>query len=152
MLSQRRFPRRKGATLTEAGVTLTAVLMLVLGTLDLGTAAFCLEVLSEAARQGVRQAVVHGNSPGNLLAAWGPASYGPAPATSGDPPAQAIAPYLVGMDPSQVTILYQWPDGNNNVQSRVQVTVTASWTPLLGFLFGNTAFTLTGSSTMPIAH
>jgi Flp pilus assembly protein TadG len=145
--------RRSGTTLIETVLTVTALLMLILGTVDLGIGTFRLHVLSEAARMGVRQAIVHGQmAPGGWNGGtWGPTTY-TGQANSSDPKAQAIAPYLVGMDPSAVTVKYEWPDGNTNLESHVKVTVTATWTPLLGFIFGSSSTTLTGSSSMPIAH
>ena len=41
--------------------------------------------------------------------------------------AGAIRPYLVGLDPSTVTIQIAWPDGNNDLGNRVTVTVTVPY-------------------------
>jgi hypothetical protein len=111
-------------------------------------------VLTEAARQGARQAIVHGEraTPGWKGGPWGPSTYGPTAATDSDSKAQAIAPYLGAMDPAAVQVTVAWPDGSNAVGKRVQVTLTTSWTPMLGFIFGSPSLTLTGSSQMRIAH
>jgi hypothetical protein len=55
-------------------------------------------------------------------------------------------------DPNQVTITVAWPDGNNNVESRVQATLNTTWHPLVLFIFGNLTVNLSASSTMPVAH
>ena len=62
-----------------------------------------------------------------------------------------------------MTISVSWPDGSNvasppsytNVNpgtNRVQVTVSTTWTPTLGFILGNNVQTLSATSVMPIAH
>jgi hypothetical protein len=128
--------------------------MLCLGTIDLGMAVFRLHILSQAARQGARQAIVHGSlaRSGWQGGPWGPTTYGPLPATSSDPQMQAVASSLVGVDPAQAQITVEWPDGSNAPGKRVTVTVTTTWSPLMVFIFGNQTTTLSASSTMPIAH
>ena len=56
------------------------------------------------------------------------------------------------MDPAAVQVTMTWPDGSNAVGKRVQVTLTTTWTPLVGFVFGNRSVTLTGAAQMQIAH
>jgi Flp pilus assembly protein TadG len=146
--------RRSGASLVESGLVLTALAMLLIGAFDLGMGVFRQHVLSEAARQGVRQAIVHGSlAPSGWNGGpWGPSTYGPIAANDSNVKAQAIAPYLAGMDPSQVNVTYEWPDSSNATEKRVRVTLTTTWTPIIGFIFGNQSYTLTACSMMPIAH
>jgi hypothetical protein len=155
----------------EASLMTVLFLTLVLGMFDLGIALFRMHVSSEAARQGARTAIVHGYlAPnGSTMNAWGPApAYFPiltsqslyANATShtvqADDPADEIAgtirPYLVGVDPSTVTIQVQWPDGDNGPGSRVNVSVTAPYQHLMPFLWGDGSTTISSSSTMTIVH
>src|SRR4051794_4019429 len=92
---------RRGMTLVETALIIIAFLMLVLGTIDLATAVFRYHMLSQAARQGVRQVIIHGEladaAPRNTWettlphsppvyvpykgGAWGPAS----PVTASNP-------------------------------------------------------------------
>ena len=65
--------------------------------------------------------------------------------------ATAINPYLAGLDPAQVDIQVQWIDGSNEIESRVRVTISTTWTPFMLALLGGQK-TLSASSTMPIAH
>jgi hypothetical protein len=141
-------------SLVEASMVITVLLTLVIGAIDLGVAVFRQHVLTQAARQGVRQAIVHGKlaPTGWKGGPWGPTTYGPVAATDSDPKAQAVASYLGGMDPSAVQVTMTWPDSSNAVEKRVQVTLTNTWTPLLGFIFGNQSVTLTGAAKMQIAH
>jgi hypothetical protein len=96
---------RRGATTFETAIVILPFLTIVLGILDLGTAVFRHHVVSQAARQGVRKAIVHGSrAPSGWHGGrWGTATYGPfAVATDvADPRVQAIAPYLPGLDPGR---------------------------------------------------
>jgi Flp pilus assembly protein TadG len=162
---------RRGAALVEAAVMSPLFLTLVFGMLDLGGALFRNHVVCQAARQGARNAIVHGYlSPSQSTTnAWGPTpSYYPeltsrslyANSTSwtvqaddpSDELACAIKPYLVGLDPGTVTVRIEWPDGDNDPGNRVTVTVTAPYRTVSLFLVGDHTITLAASSTMPIVH
>lgn len=154
MLRRTKRQRRRGASLVEAVITTTALTTLMLGMVDMGLGVFQMHVVSEAARQGARQASVHGANaapPNGYLGSWGPATASLA-GTSTDAKIAALQPYLTGLVLSNVTVQYQWPDGNNDVESRVRVTVSTSWSPMLTSLFGSSAYNLSASSTVPIAH
>src|SRR5438552_607017 len=92
----RRFPdlagtgrsSRRGITLVETAIVLNVFLLLILGTLDLGIATYRYNTLSQAARNGARQAAVHGALAAPALAAWGPGTYS---GTAGDGSQQALA-------------------------------------------------------------
>jgi Flp pilus assembly protein TadG len=140
--------------LVEGAMVMTVFLTLVLGAIDLGTAVFRQHILSEAARQGARAAIVHGSlAPSSWNGGpWGTTTYGPVAANTSSSQAQAVAAYLGGMNPADVQVTISWPDGSNAAESRVTVTLTTPWTPLMGFIFGSPSITLTGASTMQIAH
>jgi hypothetical protein len=135
-------------------MVMTAFLTLVLGAIDLGTAVFRQHVLTQAARQGARAAIVHGSlAPASWKGGpWGTTTYGPVAASTSSPQAQAVASYLGGMNPADVQVTMTWLDSSNVAESRVTVTLTTTWTPLMGFIFGSPSTTLTGASTMQIAH
>ena len=114
---RRRTPRtrRRGATMVEAAIILPVFLTLILGMLDLSIGVFRHHVVSQAARQGVRHAIVHGKLGPPKKTAWGPAAY----TGKGDASheiATAINPYLAGLDPAQVDIQVQWIDGSNEIE------------------------------------
>jgi Flp pilus assembly protein TadG len=137
--------------MVEMAIILNVFLLLILGTLDLGLATYRYNTLSQVARQGARQAIVHGELAPPLMTAWGPTTY---TGTAGDGSvyAQAISPMLVGFLPGDVTIQVEWPDGGNSLQQPVRYTVTTEYRPLLTSVFSNTSYTLRAASTMPIAH
>jgi hypothetical protein len=86
------------------------------------------------------------------LGPWGPQSISENVGTATHELADKLLPFLVGIDPDVVTMSVEWPDGSNRVEARVRVTLSAPYTPMTTFLFGNPTFQLSGSSMMPIAH
>jgi len=147
--SRRRF-RRRGVAMIETALILMIFLSLVLGMLDFGIAVYRNNVLSEAARQLARQAIVHGKL-ATLLGTWGPTTYN-GHANDSNAIAVAVQPYLVGMDPASVTVAMTWPTSStNNVGGTVRVTLTASYTPITTFIV-NKSFTIQAISEMQIDH
>jgi hypothetical protein len=143
---------RRGVTTVETALVILAFLTLVLGVIDLGLAVFRNHLVCEAARQGARQAIVHGSLAPASMGAWGPDSLGPVPANDSSPLAQAVQPFLGDFDPTTVTVQAQWLDGGNEPGQRVKVTVNAICPLMLPSLVGVSSLSLHASSTMPIAH
>jgi Flp pilus assembly protein TadG len=143
--------RRRGGAIAEGVLTTSVLLSLMLGMIDMGIAVFRMHVISEAARQGARRAIVHGGTPSNKLGGWGATSFSGS-GTSTDPKVTEIQPFLSTLDPSSVTINVTWPDGDNNVEHRVTYQVNTTWTPMMTWIFGSPTYTLTAQSTMLIAH
>lgn len=137
--------------MVEMAIILNVFLMLVLGTLDLGLATYRYNTISQAARQGARQAIVHGSLASPAMQAWGPSTH---TGTAGDGSvyAQAVSPMLVGFVLDDVAIRVEWPDGGNALQQRVRYTVTTEYRPILTSLFSSNSYTQSAASTMPIAH
>ena len=169
--SQRMLIRRQGAALVEGVLITTFFVTLVFGMIDLSLALFRKHVASEAARQGARIATVHGYlAPAySGMNSWGPIpSYYPAlqrqsiyassnsytvqADTSSDELAGAIRPYLVGLDPSTVTITIAWPDGNNDLGNRVTVTLAVPSRHPVPLFFGTDLMNLGATSTMTVVH
>ena len=142
---------RRGAAMIEMAVVLSVFLMLILGTFDLGMATYRYNTISQAARQGARQAIVHGSLAAPAMTTWGPATY---IGTAGDGSvyAQAVSPMLAGFTLSHVVIKVEWPDGGNSIQQRVRFTVSTTYQPLLTTVFSSSTYTHSAASTMPIAH
>jgi hypothetical protein len=162
---------RRGAALVEAAIVTTIFVTLIFGMIDLGIALFNKHVASEAARQGARTASIHGYlaASGTTMNAWGPTpSYYPllsehslysgsvAATVAADDPsdelAAAILPYLAGVDPGKTTITIRWPDGNNDVGSRVTVSVRTTFQQPVAIIFAESPITVCGHSTMTIMH
>jgi Flp pilus assembly protein TadG len=148
---------RRGASLVESAITIPVLLTLALGMIDLGFAVLQNHVIAEASRQGARIASVHGSlAPSGWNGGpWGTTAYsGSGNSTDTIPSTMSAAGLFVGLNASNVTVAVQWPDGGNSAQNGdpVQVTVSTTWTPLFSYIFGSTAYTLSATSMVPIAH
>lgn len=156
MLQSHRRRARRGLTLVETAFILTIFITLIFGMIDLGAFVYRLHAVNQAARKGARQAIVQGSLAKSTLngGPWGPTTYGPVSASANgtDPQVLAILPSLSGIDPSTVQVTYAWPDASNVAEKRVGVTVSATWTPTVGMIFGAAARTVSATSTMQIAH
>ncbi len=141
--------RRRGATLVEGAIVLLAFLLLILGVIDLGMGVLRYHVVSQAARAGARQAMVHGNQSPRATTSWGPAALTVKGDDTSSEVSNSVRPYLTGLNPADVDIKVEWPAGTNDPDAPVRVTVTALHQPML--LFGIPAITLSASSTMRIA-
>jgi Flp pilus assembly protein TadG len=144
---------RRGAALAETAVVLGTFLMLILGLLDMGVCALRYNAVSNAARQGARQASVHGSLALSSWQGgpWGPAAINASGNASGVPLVAAVQPYLFTCDLDQTTVQANWLDGSNEPGKRVRVTVTTVYSPMLTF-FLNNSVALTATSTLTIAH
>ena len=142
--------RRRGVTLVEGVIVFAVLLAFLLSAMDLALAVFRSHLVTEAARQGARQAIVHGDL-ADALGTWGPATVGPLTGTDTHPLAQAVSPYLAGFDLSTVSITAEWPDGGSGRGMRVRVTIRAPY-QTFGPALAGTVLLLSASSTMPITH
>jgi Flp pilus assembly protein TadG len=144
---------RRGAVLAEAAIVIFVFLILVFGMMDLGIGVARNNALSQAARQGVRQALVHGRL---APSGWNGGAWGSTAldiyASADHPVANVVRPMLSGSDPSTTNIHIEWPDGSNEVGKQVRVTLATTYTPMLFYLFGGATLNLNASATMPIAH
>lgn len=143
---------RRGATLVEMAIVMSVFISLVLGMLDLGYGVFKQHVLSQAARQLTRKAVVRGQL-AQRLRAWGPEEIDMT-ADSEHEVISSISNQLVGWNLDEVNVRVSWPDGGNDSRDgdRVHVDISAPFRPTMTFIFGNPSLTLHGKSTMYVAH
>ena len=157
-LRARKRENRRGATLVETVILLSAFVMLTLGMLDLGIGVLYYNTLSEAARAGARAAIVHGSLAPSELSAWDDSAAVTAITSRIRPLLQAE-----GISDSDiaaaVTVSHtDGPDagsadtGTNDAGDTVTVTVSVPYQPVMGILLGTSTVTLTGKSTMVIAH
>lgn len=142
---------RRGALMVETAIVMTVMIALTLGAVDLQIGVYRYNTLSEAARHGARQAMIHGAMATAAQGIWGPGAYN-GTAGDGSAYANAVRPLLVGFPQNDVAIQLEWLDGSNAVGKRVRYTLSTTYRPLLGFLIGYPTMTLRAASTMPIAH
>lgn len=120
---------RRGATLVEAAIVTPLLLMLILGTLDFSVAVLRYNAISEAARMGAREVIVHGIDAPPQRPAWNSAAAEGALST-------LLRPYLqaASIEDWTVTVTYeQGPDGEDITEpgSPVRVRITTTWEPIV---------------------
>jgi hypothetical protein len=96
-------------------------------------------------------AIVRGSQAGPELPVWGSATR-TVNLGDGSDIAVAMAPHLRGLQSSAFTLRLEWPDGNNDPESRVRATVTSSYRPVVGMAVGATSIPMEAQCTMAIAH
>ena len=141
---------RRGATLVETAIVLPVFLLLVCGTIDLAAGVYRHNLLSELARRGAREAVVLGSQAPPQRQSLGPQSW-TGSATDDHPIAAIVRPLLVGIDPAEVMLALEWPDGDNAPRHRVRCTVSLDFQGVTFALAGRSV-TLRATSTLPIAN
>lgn len=108
----------RGQSLVEFALILPVLLVLVLGIFDFGRAIFAYNAVSNAAREGVRVAIVNQNEAAIE--------------------AEALAA-TTGMNPSELTVTFTPCPTATTLGCLVKVTVTYKWTaitPIIGALVG----------------
>ena len=174
---QRRSSRGQG--LVEFAMIAPLFFLLLLGIVEFGRAIYYVQILNNAAREGARYAIVHGNESTNPS--------GPPPgypiATNSDPFAanvkQVVRDYAIGVTGSTgtadfvVTVCYIQPalgpaytcpdnnagndmgtgnNGRSNPPQSVSVTVKYSYRPIIAPFVPLPVFTISGGSTLVINH
>jgi Flp pilus assembly protein TadG len=143
--------RRSGFAATESVVVLPILMMLIIGTVIGGYGVFRYQQIATLAREGARYASVHGGQ-------YQQETGNPA-ATAQDVYNNAIAPFITGLDPSQLTYSVTWNSSNaiygmsgeyeKPTGNTVSVKVNYNWIPEL-YLVG--PITLTSTSTVPMSY
>jgi Flp pilus assembly protein TadG len=137
----------QGQALVEMALMLPVLVLLLVGVFDLGRADWLSNSLAMAVREGTRYGVVHG-----ALSA-SPAGPGSATYTAPDVDtaiASWVQRYATGIP--DLTVHASWPDGNANRGSRIVVSASFPFTPILAQAFLGNALrvSLQSSSTLVI--
>lgn len=125
----------RGQAAVEFALTITILALLLVGMLELTMFVYTYSVLADAAKEGVRYAIVHGASVSG--ASSGDASSAPWPACT--TPATGsllttVKTYAAASlhSTSSMNIYACYPDGSNTPGSAVQVSVNYLYQPLFG--------------------
>jgi Flp pilus assembly protein TadG len=137
----------RGQALVEMALMLPVLVLLLVGVFDLGRAVWLSNSLATAVREGTRYGVVHG-----ALSA-SPAGPGSATYTAPDVDTaitSSVQRYAIGVP--GLVVHATWPDGDANRGSRVVVSASFPFTPILAqaFLGGALRVTIESSSTLVI--
>ena len=126
----------------EMAVVCTVFLMVLIGIVEMARAAWAREVITAAAREGARYAIVHGAGSGNPS---GPGQNDPAVE-------QRVRSHCYGLQPDAVTVTSSWPLGRNDAGSTVKIEVRYQFKSAAGALIGKSQIDLVATSEMIISR
>jgi Flp pilus assembly protein TadG len=140
MENRRRLSSQRGQSSVEFALTIVILVVLLVGMLELTMFVYTYSVLADAAKEGVRYAVVHGASG---TAPAGPTgvpqtsdSWGTCNSSDSDTDSviNAVQHYaaLSLHSTSAINVFVCYPDKSNNPGSAVQVSVNYPYQPLFG--------------------
>lgn len=142
---------RRGATTLETALVVGAWSMIFVGIFDAGVTTMRSNTSSHLARQAARMTIVRGSQAGPELPVWGPTTQTVNLADASEI-SRTLAPHLRGLNASSFTLKLEWPDGNNNPDSRVRATVTSSYHPVITQITGSGSIPMQAQCTMSIVH
>ncbi len=133
------FREPRGATQIEFVLSILTVIFVIFAIWEAIMAVYTYNVLSDAAKEGVRYAIVHGSRNTNCS---GPGTCGvpPSASPSTDPTGSTFVVPVVRKfasaslhDVSGMTVTVTYPDASNAAPSRVQVSVRYNYIPYVGW-------------------
>ncbi len=130
--------RDHGQAIVETALVLPILVLLLIGIFDLGRAVWLSNTLATAVREGSRYGVVHGALSGSPTGP-GSATY-TAPDTDTAITAQ-VTRYAIGVQ--NMTVHATWPDGDANRGSRIVVSASFPFTPIVSQMFLGDALRVT---------
>lgn len=136
-----RLQREEGQAQVEFALSIMVVLLVVFFSWELLMAMYTASVMANAAKEGVRYAIVHGS---NSTLCSGPNASNPcANDPSGAEVVNTVKDYAKASlhDVSAISVTVTYPDGTNEPPSRVAVTVTYSYVPYINLPFTPTMTT-----------
>jgi Flp pilus assembly protein TadG len=111
---------------------------MVFGVIEGGRLVWTMHTLTNATREGSRYALVRGSMSDD-------------PATT-----ESVRAHMLdtssGLDPDELTVTLNYPDGNNDPKSRVRVSSSYQYTFIVGMVFGTGTITLDSVSEAIIAY
>lgn len=142
-ISKNRGNRSRGATMVEFALTFLVVAFVLFLLIEFSLWIHCYNTLADAAKAGVRYAVVHGSGTSSSVQA-GPSTCAASPCASDC--STNITPVVTEVQKwaafsiystSSITVNVCYLDGLNSAPNRVRVTVSNTVTPFFG-IFGGT--------------
>ncbi len=126
--------KEKGQSAVEFALTIVFVMVLIVGAIEMTVMIYTYSVLADAAKEGVRYAVVHGTGVGTSYCS-GPGGGGVACKDSGAANVQTVVSKYTALsfhDSTAMTVNPSYPDASSAAPSRVRVTVTYVYQPIFG--------------------
>ena len=140
-LSSRGFHREEGQAQVEFALSIMVVLFTVFFSWELLMAMYTASVMADAAKEGVRYAIVHGS---NSTLCSGPNPSNPcASDPAGDEVVNRVKTYAQASlhDIGAINVAVTYPDGTNEPPNRVTVAVTYTYVPYINIPFAPTLTT-----------
>jgi Flp pilus assembly protein TadG len=130
--------------LVEFALVVPIFLLLMFAIIDFGRYVYYVQILNNAAREGARYAIVHGD---RSIPATGPGSAD----ASGEQVKAVVRNYAIGVIGSGADLAIDptWPDGTNSRESTVKVAVTYQFRSLIPVI-PIPAIAIKGESTLVI--
>jgi len=127
---------QRGAVVVEFGLAFLVFISAIYGVMEFGRIVASYNILSGAAREGARYAVVHGSASGS--------------AASASDIQTVVRNWAVGLDTNSVAVTTTWNPGNGP-GGKVNVKATYTVTPFTGLILTN-GITVQSSSQMSISQ
>jgi Flp pilus assembly protein TadG len=131
----------EGSSAVEFTLTFMVFFTLVLGIMEVCMMCYTYAVLEDAAREGVRYAIVHGSDSSSCQ---GPSTGCDSTAASVKSDVSTYAQSFAG-NLSNMVVTVSYPDGTSTVLSRVQVSITQSYTSVFKVPGFNQSVTVSSS-------
>lgn len=122
--------RQRGATQVEMALSTFLLVMLLLVIVDFSRMMLVFTAVTNAARAGTRYAIVHGSDRSAGTGVDGSSS------SANYSQITTVVQNFAGtglLDPSKLTIAVNYPDNSNSAGSRVSVSVSYPFRPLVGY-------------------
>jgi hypothetical protein len=126
--------KEKGQAAVEFALTIVFVMLLICAVIELTVMIYTYSVLADAAKEGVRYAIVHGTGVG-LSNCSGPGTGGVACTDSGAANVTAAVNTYTAFsfhDNTAMTVTPTYPDASSVAPNRVRVTVAYVYQPIFG--------------------
>ncbi len=125
-----------GQSLVEFALMLPVLLLLMVGTVDVGRGFQAYVALGDAVRETARQAAVHGSG---ASVQWGP--------TANDAHVTAdLRSRAVGLVGSAITVTSTWPSGANDQGDEAVISATYSFVPIASTLLHGVTLPLSATT------
>lgn len=126
--------REKGQALVEFALSIVLVMLLIVGSIELIVMVYTYSVLADAAKEGVRYAIVHGTGLGAANCS-GPGGGGVSCTDSAATNVTNAVKNFASLsfhDSSAMAITPTYPDSSSVAPNRVRVTITYVYQPIFG--------------------
>lgn len=146
-IAEVRWKRNEGATMVEFSLVTILLVMVLLSLVEMGRLILVYTTMADAARAGVRYAMVHG---GERSGSGSSGPSGPASGTSCTcPEVQTVVNAFAGagmVNTANLTTTVTYPDASNVAGSHVSVTVQYTYDPLIAYFAPSLSTTLSSTS------